>query len=184
MRTGPAMSNLFASLELEAEPFLYLQAAAKSYMLDKTHPERFECVGSKGRSESDKVKLKLYATVRAFLHEEGWGHRCFGEDIPGAANRTLVWPEHENKSVISYPISLIWRPKTNFPRIIARVAPLMRRMVTNERQRQYALEMRIEKRQGGAEAKGSRNVHQLHPPKALQLLLPNRTRKIPLCSRI
>ncbi|KAH7418182.1 hypothetical protein BKA64DRAFT_190817 [Cadophora sp. MPI-SDFR-AT-0126] len=125
--TRAPMSKLFTSLELTAEQFLSLQSAAKAYMLDPNHPERGDCVGSRGRGDTDMVKLKLFACVKSFLEDEGWGARCFTEEIIGGKLRKLKWPQMKNK-------------------IISLVTPLMRRMVTNERQRLYALETRQEKR--------------------------------------
>ncbi|KAH6720041.1 hypothetical protein BKA61DRAFT_594087 [Leptodontidium sp. MPI-SDFR-AT-0119] len=125
--TRAPMSKLFTSLELTAEQFLHLQAAAKHYMLDPNYPERSDCVGSRGRGDTDMVKLKLFACVKSFLEDEGWGLRCFAEDAEGGKFRKLKWPKMKNK-------------------IISLVTPLMRRMVTNERQRLYALETRNERR--------------------------------------
>lgn len=121
--TRPPMSKLFTSLELSPEDFLHLQAAAKAYMLDPDHPERRDCVGSRGRGDTDMVKLKLFGCVKSFLEDEGWGDKCFGDDAPGAAVRKLKWPHMKNK-------------------VISVVTPLLRRMVTNERQRQYAVDSR------------------------------------------
>jgi hypothetical protein len=91
------MSKLFTSLELSPEMFLHLQAAAKAYMLDPSHPERRNCVGNRGRGDTDMVKLKLFGCVNAFLHEEGWGERCFGATAEGAEHRKLRWPDMKNK---------------------------------------------------------------------------------------
>jgi hypothetical protein len=121
--TRPPMSKLFTSLELSPEDFLHLQAAAKAYMLDPEHPERRDCVGNRGRGDTDMVKLKLFECVKAFLTDEGWGDKCFGENAQGAETRKLKWPQMKNK-------------------VISLVTPLLRRMVTNERQRQYAIETR------------------------------------------
>ncbi|KAF2141643.1 uncharacterized protein K452DRAFT_287594 [Aplosporella prunicola CBS 121167] len=126
------MSKLFTSLQLTPENFLRLQAAAKQYMLDEAHAERQSCVGSRGKGDTDMVKLRLFNCVRDFLND-GVGERFFGPDVPavteaetleeGAAGRKWVWPRDGNK-------------------IISLVTPLMRRMVTNERQRRYAIEAR------------------------------------------
>lgn len=123
--TRPPMSKLFTSLELTPEQFLYLQAAAKTYMLDPAHGERAGCVGNKARADTDLVKLKLFGCVEAFLEDEGWGERCWGPDAGRGEHesRRLRWPEGKHK-------------------IITLVTPLMRRMVTNERQRLYANETR------------------------------------------
>ncbi|CZS93394.1 hypothetical protein WAI453_000985 [Rhynchosporium graminicola] len=126
--TRAPMSKLFTSLELTAEQFLQMQAAAKVYMLDPDHPERRDCVGNKGKGEMDMVKLKLFACVESFLEDEGWGPRYFtDENVERSQSRKLRWPEMKNK-------------------IIQLVTPLMRRMVTNERQRLYALETRQKER--------------------------------------
>jgi hypothetical protein len=91
------MSTLFTSLELHPEHFLHLQAAAKNYMLDTKYPERSDCVGSRGRGDTDLTKLKLFGCVKSFLEDEGWGERCFGAKAPGAETRKLKWPQMKNK---------------------------------------------------------------------------------------
>ena len=130
--TRPPMSKLFTSLELSPENFLHLQAAAKAYMLDGAHPERRDCVGQRGKGDMEMVKLRLWNCVKDFLDREGNGPRFFGENVvnDGMGPRTMIWPRDEQK-------------------IITLVMPLLRRMVTNERQRQYA----IETRKGGSEEK-------------------------------
>ena len=129
--TRPPMSKLFTSLDLSAEDFLKLQAAAKKYMLDPAHPERRNGVGNRGAADSGQVRLDLAKCVRAFL-EEGSGEEFFGIGPAGPAEgeggaegvqRTSVWP-------------------TDKDRIVSLCTPLLRRMVTNERQRQYAVENR------------------------------------------
>ncbi|SZF03891.1 unnamed protein product [Blumeria hordei] len=125
--TRAPMSRLFISLDLTAELFLKLQGAAKSYMLDDNFPERREAVGNKCRTSGDLNKLKLYSCAKNFLEDEGWGEHCFGKKAERADVRKLKWPESKNK-------------------IIELIIPLLRRMVTNERQRQYANETRMEKR--------------------------------------
>lgn len=119
------MSKLYTSLELEPEKFLQLQAAAKTYMLDPDHPDRRECVGQRGKGDSEVVKMKLWNTVARFLDEEGYGYSHFGCQVLGEQRlkRSMVWPLDKS-------------------RIIGTVMPLLRRMVTNERQRQYAVETR------------------------------------------
>lgn len=140
--TRAPMSKLFTSLELTAEQFLHLQSAAKAYMLDPNHPERGDCVGNRGRGDTDMVKLKLFACVKSFLEDEGWGARCFTDEVVGGKFRKLKWPQMKNK-------------------IISLVTPLMRRMVTNERQRLYALETRQEKRsRPDATRQGQRHTSQ------------------------
>ncbi|PYH47677.1 DUF3431 domain-containing protein [Aspergillus saccharolyticus JOP 1030-1] len=138
--TRPPMSKLFASLELSPENFLHLQAAAKAYMLDDLHPERRDCVGQRGKGDTEMVKLRLWNCVRHFLEGEGHGERFFGEDVvnEGMGPRTYIWPRDQQK-------------------IIALVIPLLRRMVTNERQRQYAVETR---KGGGAEERRRRKTEE------------------------
>ncbi|EPS31363.1 hypothetical protein PDE_06318 [Penicillium oxalicum 114-2] len=123
--TRPPMSKLFTSLELSPENFLHLQAAAKAFMLNDEHPERRNCVGQRGTGDTEMVKLRLWNCVRQFLDDEGNGERFFGENVvnEGLGPREFVWPRDQQK-------------------IIALVIPLLRRMVTNERQRQYAIETR------------------------------------------
>ncbi len=90
------MSKLFTSLEVTPEQFLHLQAAEKAYMLDPDRPERRDCVGSRGSSNTDMVKLKLFSCVESFL-EEGWGEKLFGPNAEGATSRKLKWPQMRNK---------------------------------------------------------------------------------------
>lgn len=119
------MSKVYTSLELNPEKFLELQAAAKAYMLDPDHPDRRECVGQRGKGDSEVVKMKLWNTVARFLDQEGHGDSHFGSQVLGeqGLKRSMVWPQDKS-------------------RIIGTVMPLLRRMVTNERQRQYAVETR------------------------------------------
>jgi hypothetical protein len=134
--TRPPMSKLFTSLELSPENFLYLQAAAKQFMLDPAHPERQACVGNRGKGDSDMVKLKLHHCVREFLENDGWGEKYFGENAPPPGEMGIPAENHQRK--------FVW-PRDK-DRIVALCTPLLRRMVTNERQRQYA----VESRKGGA----------------------------------
>ena len=123
--TRPPMSKLFTSLELSPQGFLQLQAAAKAYMLDESYPDRKGTVGQRGKGDSELVKLRLWTCAKDFLESEGNGKRFFGRSVPGDDEfpRTMFWPTHKNN-------------------IITAVTPLLRRMVTNERQRQYAVETR------------------------------------------
>lgn len=128
------MSKLFSSLQLLPEDFLRLQSAAKAYMLDDDHPERRQCVGQRGKTDLDMIKLKIWNCVQEFLHQEDNGERFFGAKAPKADRengaRSMTWPEDAQQ-------------------IIKACVPLLRRMVTNERQRQYA----VETRKGGAQSK-------------------------------
>lgn len=135
--TRPPMSKMFTSLELSPENFLHLQAAAKAYMLDDNHPERRDCVGQRGKGDTEMVKLRLWNCVKNFLEAEGNGERFFGEHVVNEdmGARTHIWPRDQQK-------------------IISLVIPLLRRMVTNERQRQYA----IESRKGGGDERKRRKT--------------------------
>lgn len=138
--TRPPMSKLFMSLNITPENFIALQALAKAYMLSPAHPDRQSCVGNRGKGDTDMVKLRLFNCVRDFLADDGVGEQFFGAHVeqPGAkeskeaaaalgekqgGGEKLVWPRDGNK-------------------IIGLVTPLMRRMVTNERQRLYAIDTR------------------------------------------
>jgi len=135
--TRPPKSKLFTSLELSPEGFLQLQSAAKYYMLDNAFPERKDTVGQRGKTDSDLVKLRLWNCAKDFLDNEGNGDRFFGPEAPADEGklRTMFWPSHKNA-------------------IITALTPLLRRMVTNERQRQYAVETR--KPGGTGETRGEK----------------------------
>ncbi|KAI5303531.1 hypothetical protein KEM56_007447, partial [Ascosphaera pollenicola] len=152
--TRPPMANMYTSLELSPENFLHLQAAAKSYMLDQDHPERRDCVGQRGKGDNEIVKLRLYNCVREFLGPMGNGEKYFGEHVvdPEVEHRSLYWPRDEQ-------------------RIIALMMPLLRRMVTNERQRQYA----IESRKSGAEKKRKEKLRQEGQSQPSSFSSPNPT---------
>ena len=123
--TRPPMHKLYTSLELSPDNFLHLQSAAKNYMLDESHPERRNTVGQRGKGDSELVKLRLWNCVKEFLDNEGNGDRFFGSHVSGDEGqvRTMFWPLHKNN-------------------LISAITPLLRRMVTNERQRQYAVQTR------------------------------------------
>ena len=137
--TRPPMSQLFYSLQLNAESFLHLQAAAKNYMLDPTHPERQNCVGNRGKGDNDMVKLRLFNCVRDFL-TDGIGEKFFGEKASGRVTYSKDGLETPIESTGYGEKCFIWPRDGN--KIVSLVTPLMRRMVTNERQRMYAIETR------------------------------------------
>lgn len=142
--TRPPMSKLFMSLQLTPENFLHLQAQAKTYMLDPAHPDRQNCVGNRGKGDTDMVKLRLFNCVRDFLND-GAGEQFFGENVEKPAEKDTIEAARalgEEKAAIE--AKLIW-PRDG-SKIVSLVTPLLRRMVTNERQRMYA----IETRKGGA----------------------------------
>ena len=136
--TRPPMSQMFYSMQLDAESFLHLQAATKSYMLDAAHPERLNCVGNRGKGDNDMVKLRLFNCVNEFLRE-GAGEQFFGLNAAGR----IIYEKNGGEMVID---SSNRDRCFNWPRdagqIVALVTPLMRRMITNERQRMYAVEVR------------------------------------------
>ncbi|RII24015.1 hypothetical protein CUC08_Gglean012847 [Alternaria sp. MG1] len=146
--TRPPMSKLFMSLQLSPENFLQLQALAKVYMLDTSHPERQNCVGNRGKGDTDMVKLRLFNCVRDFLND-GVGEQFFGEDVekPGEKDAIEAARALGEDKTPDPAERLTWPRDGN--KIISLVTPLMRRMVTNERQRQYA----IETRKGGTKKK-------------------------------
>jgi hypothetical protein len=150
--TRPPMSRLFSSLHLPPEEFLHLQSAAKTYMLADNHPERRDCVGQRGKTDSDMVKLKLWNCVQVFLDQEGNGEKFFGANARKADTedgaRSMTWPDDAQQ-------------------IIRTCIPLLRRMVTNERQRRYA----VESRKGGGDNRRegddpSANPNEPTPPRA------------------
>ncbi|KIW19980.1 hypothetical protein PV08_00555 [Exophiala spinifera] len=117
----PSSGKVFESLDLAPENFLRLQVAAKAFMLDEAYPERRAVVGHKKSPNIGGVeasRLKLWNCVEEFLSVHGYGEKYFGQS-DGGRPRTLVWPEHSEA-------------------IIKHMMPLMRKMVTNERQRLYA----------------------------------------------
>ncbi|OCL13506.1 hypothetical protein AOQ84DRAFT_105993 [Glonium stellatum] len=144
--TRPPMSKLFMSLQLSPENFLHLQAQAKTYMLDPEHPERQNCVGNRGKGDTDMVKLRLFNCVRDFL-SDGVGERFFGENVEKPGERDAAEAARalgEGEDVATEGRKWVWPRDGN--KIVSLVTPLLRRMVTNERQRMYA----IETRKGGA----------------------------------
>ncbi|KAK3062398.1 hypothetical protein LTS18_004131 [Coniosporium uncinatum] len=141
--TRPPMSKLYASLNLSPENFLHLQSAAKAYMLNPDHPERRDCVGNRGKGDTDMVKLRLFNCVRDFL-TDGVGERFFSQASAAYQDGGADFGDEGEMPKEKY----VW-PR-DATKIVTLVVPLMRRMVTNERQRQYA----VETRKGGAAKKG------------------------------
>ncbi|KAF2007237.1 hypothetical protein P154DRAFT_517011 [Amniculicola lignicola CBS 123094] len=155
--TRPPMSKLFMSLQLTPENFLQLQSRAKSYMLDTTHPERQSCVGNRGKGDTDMVKLRLFNCVRDFL-DAGVGAQFFGEDVEKPAETETLEAARALGQEQTPPTDdkLVWPRDGN--KIISLVTPLLRRMVTNERQRMYAIETRkggSKRKEGSADAPGT-----------------------------
>jgi hypothetical protein len=163
--TRPPMSKLFISLQLSPENFLHLQAQAKLYMLDPAHPERQNCVGNRGKGDTDIVKLRLFHCVRDFL-SNGLGEHFFGEnaEVPGETESLEAARALGEEKAPTSQERLVWPRDGN--KIISLVTPLMRRMVTNERQRVYAIETRKgggknKDKEGSVEAGSSANDDQL-----------------------
>ncbi|KAF2814699.1 uncharacterized protein BDZ99DRAFT_183291 [Mytilinidion resinicola] len=153
--TRPPMSKLFDSLQLGPESFLQLQAQAKSYMLDPAYPARQACVGNRGKGDTDMVKLRLFRCVNDFL-VQGAGEQFFGVNAEGRevgkkAMKSLGEGENDSEELrgsSGAETKWIWPRDGNT--IVGLVTPLLRRMVTNERQRVYA----IETRKGGKKKEG------------------------------
>jgi hypothetical protein len=124
--TRPPIGRLYSSLELPPESFVRLQTAAKDFMLDENHPDRLDTIGQRGRGDTDLVRLKLWNIAKEFLDDLGNGLKFFGDHVPsveGQPPRTMIWPQ-------------------NAEQIIKACVPVLRRMVTNERQRRYAMQAR------------------------------------------
>ena len=124
--TRPPIGKLYSSLELPPECFVRLQTAAKDFMLDENHPDRLDTIGQRGRGDTDLVRLKLWNIAKEFLDDLGNGLKFFGDHVPsveGQPPRTMIWPQ-------------------NAEQIIKACVPVLRRMVTNERQRRYAMQAR------------------------------------------
>lgn len=123
----PPIAKMFQSLELVPENFLKLQNDAKAWILDPAHPERRDIIGEKRMTGGqDLARIRLWSVVEKYL-KEGAGEHYFGHAAvtPGFV-RTIFWPEDSAE-------------------LTRQMMPLMRKMVTNERQRVYAAESRKEK---------------------------------------
>ena len=123
----PPMARMFQTLELVPENFLKMQNDAKSYMLDTNYLDRRDVIGEKRQhGGQDLARIRLFNHTEAYL-KAGAGERYFGHHAvtPGYV-RTMFWPEDSAE-------------------IIRQMMPLLRKMVSNERQRVYAAETRKEK---------------------------------------
>ncbi|KAJ9658038.1 hypothetical protein H2201_007933 [Coniosporium apollinis] len=138
------MAKLFGAFQVPPEEFLELHAAAKQYMLDPAFPERRDCIGERAKGETQVGKVKLANFVKDFLEKDGIGERFFGENAvvatPDVACEGAGGGEEDGGDGGS-------QQRKTWPRdakdIITILTPLLRRMVTNERQRLYALEQRV-----------------------------------------
>jgi hypothetical protein len=143
--TRPPTKDVFQSLRIGTEEWVRLEAEAKAFMLDETHPERQAGVGNRGAVPTNDTKIQLFKTVQKFL-AEGAGECYFGVGVGGNVEGTRNREEEGEEEVEDR-----WIYPQDEDRLIGLLTPLMRRMVTNERQRQYARRTR----QGGV---GSKNV--------------------------
>lgn len=100
-------------------------------MLNTAHPERQACVGNRANGPTNDTKINLYKTVQRFL-ESDIGERLFSQEHD--AGERWVYPRDETA-------------------LISLLTPLMRRMVTNERQRQYARKTRAALQQQQAQSR-------------------------------
>ncbi|KAH8719360.1 hypothetical protein GQ44DRAFT_729875 [Phaeosphaeriaceae sp. PMI808] len=136
----PPMFKLYVSLELTPENFLKLQAQAKVYMLDEDYPERQNCVGNR-KGDADLVKLKLFNCVQKFLND-GVGEYFFGKNAERQGERVVI----EAACALGQAKDPSTEDRVTWPKdegkLINLVTPLMKRMVTNERQRKYAIKTR------------------------------------------
>ncbi|KAF2154870.1 hypothetical protein K461DRAFT_266223 [Myriangium duriaei CBS 260.36] len=173
--TRPPMNTLFNSFRLPPERFLELQADAKDFMLDPAFPKRKDLVGVRGKADIKSVKLELARTVRQFL-EEGAGERYFGgapnddtlartgddkkdEDVTVRAQPNVGDVAHgdtrgttEEAEDPSQNPDAPFRWSRDRELIIDLCMPLLRRVVTNEKQRQYAESTRRAVRETAKEA--------------------------------
>jgi hypothetical protein len=143
--TRPPTKDVFQSLRIGTEEWVRLEAEAKAFMLDETHPERQASVGNRGLAPTNDTKIQLFKTVQNFL-ADGAGLAYFGSGTAegdGEGESRWLYPRDED-------------------RLIGLLTPLMRRMVTNERQRQYARRTR-QSGVGGksAEPEGLGIVHEV-----------------------
>jgi hypothetical protein len=118
--TRPPTKDVFQSLRIGTEEWVRLEVEAKDYMLDENYPQRQASVGNRGLAPTNDTKIQLFKTVQGFL-AGGAGSAYFGT--------TNAERDREGER---------WLYPRDEDRLIGLLTPLMRRMVTNERQRQYA----------------------------------------------
>lgn len=166
--TRPPMSKLYSSFNLEASAFLSLSDAAKKFMLDSSYPERQECLGVRGKSDSRVVRLELIGYVHQFL-EEGAGAVFF----PSRHENTNS--ENQETSVEESPRLYVWPQDRD--QIIELCMPLLRRVVRNEQQRQYALTTRKASKESLKESTISKDEQSIAH---FDALVPEDVMKLPL----
>ncbi|GAB7345224.1 hypothetical protein MBLNU457_3598t1 [Dothideomycetes sp. NU457] len=163
--TRPAVAKEFRNLELCPESFHKMQAYAKKYMLDPEYPERKTYVGNRGQTDNAQIRHDLQKCVREFL-EEGPGEEFFGADSAdpngdgersGGNSRSFSWPADKEL-------------------IIQLCSPLLRRMIVNERQREYALKTRR-----GPKTQDDSDKQTMTP--SIQIYLVDQSGKRKLCDR-
>lgn len=156
--TRPPMNTIFNSFRMSPERFLQLQADAKDFMLDPAHPERGDMVGIRGQSDIKGVKLDLARAVRRFL-DDGAGEKFFGGQVREATSGADSAAAGGSTNEVSAPTSETAdadavatvnvedgsdseERQYHWPRdrdvLIDLCMPLLRRVVTNEKQRRYA----------------------------------------------
>ena len=111
------VSKLHIKLGLTPADFLTLQSQAKVYMLDKDHPERQTCVGML-ENGSTHQRLLLYHHTKDFLDHADIGSTYFGPGSVFTKNKGFNYPADSEK-------------------VVSLVMPLLRRVISNERQRTY-----------------------------------------------
>ncbi|EON69545.1 hypothetical protein W97_08805 [Coniosporium apollinis CBS 100218] len=159
------MAKLFGAFQVPPEEFLELHAAAKQYMLDPAFPERRDCIGERAKGEMQVGKVKLANYVKDFLEKDGIGERFFGENAAVATPDTARQGAEgggEDGGASGSQQRKIW-PR-DAKDIITMLTPLLRRMVTNERQRLYALEQRVARNKDPASNTGVGQQDQDEPP--------------------
>ncbi|KPI44992.1 uncharacterized protein AB675_2767 [Cyphellophora attinorum] len=142
------------ALELDDAAYSELLEDAKAYMLDESHPERQSIIGG-APYRVDEYNMKLQETAAAFLRA-GSGARFWGPwTASDPLSRTVSWP---NDAQI----------------IIERVAPFLRRIVANERDRKRSKVKREQKKKMLARAPATEPTTALPTPAALAFppLLP------------
>lgn len=159
------MAKLFGAFQVPPEEFLELHAAAKQYMLDPAFPERRDCIGERAKGEMQVGKVKLANYVKDFLEKDGIGERFFGENAavatPDAAREGAEGGGEDGGDSGSQQRKIWPRDAKD---IITMLTPLLRRMVTNERQRLYALEQRVARNKDSASNTGVGQQDQDEPP--------------------
>jgi hypothetical protein len=134
----PPLGTVYQNLGLAPDVFLRLQGALKSYMLDPAHPERRDVVGHKRHSGgTEAAKLKLWNCVDEFLKAK--------PDDSSTIHAEIFFPKPpsndiERQAELEAEGKMYWPSDRDV--IIKAVMPLMRKVVTNERQRIYAVESR------------------------------------------